>query len=70
MRLSGLPPKSLCIDQLNATVCSKYVDSLLEKPRIKRYLAKYHARNLQKLEMLVNEFEEICQVAKVAHIVG
>lgn len=63
MKLSGVPPKNLCIDQLNATVCSRYVESLLEKARIQRYLAKYHARDLRKLESLVKEFNEICQVA-------
>jgi hypothetical protein len=66
MKLSGIPPKNLCIDQLNVTVCCRYVDSLLKKPRIKRYLAKYHARDLHRLERLVKEFEEVCGVANRA----
>jgi hypothetical protein len=63
LKLSGTLPENLCVDQLIATVCSKYADSLLQKPRVKRYLAKYHAADLKKLETQVKEFEEICQVA-------
>lgn len=66
MKLSGILPKNLCVDQLNLTVCSRYADSLLKKPRIKRYLAKYHGRDLHRLEMLVNEFEEVCEVTSRA----
>ena len=30
LRISGDPPKTLCMDELNLTVCCRYVESLLE----------------------------------------
>jgi hypothetical protein len=61
LRLSGDPPTSLCVDQLNLTVCCRYAESLLKNSRIKRYLAKYHSGELRTLQNLSNEFERTCQ---------
>ncbi len=61
LRLSGEPPKNLCIDQLNLTVCGRYAESLLKNARITRYLAKYHPGELRGLQTLVREFDRICQ---------
>lgn len=57
VRLSGEPPKNLCLDQLNLTVCCRYAETLLKNARIKRYLLKRHPKQLRKLEMLLAEFE-------------
>jgi hypothetical protein len=57
LRLSGEPPKNLCLDQLNLTVCCRYAESLLKNTRIKRYLLKHHPEELRKLEMVLARFE-------------
>ena len=57
LRLSGEPPKTLCIDQLNLTVCCRYAESLVKNLRINRYLAKHHPSALRKMEKLLDEFE-------------
>jgi hypothetical protein len=62
LRLSGGAPKALCMDQVNATVCCRYVESLLENPRISRYLAKHHPEDLRELKDLLDEFEQTCQI--------
>ena len=61
LRLSGKPPQSLCIDELNLTVCCRYADMWMRNARISRYLAKYHAQELRQLKTLVEEFERICE---------
>jgi hypothetical protein len=55
-RLSGVPPKTLCIDELNLTICCRYVERLLMNSRIKRYLLKYHLKELRRLEELLRDF--------------
>jgi len=55
LRLSGEPPKTLCVDQLNLTVCCRYAESLLMNDRIRRYLLKHHAEELAQMEDLVAE---------------
>ena len=62
LRLSGETPKTLCMDQLNATICCRYVESLLENPRISKYLARYHPEDLRELKNLLDEFAQICQI--------
>ena len=62
LALSGEPPRSLCIDQLNLTVCCRYADSLMKNSRINRYLTKYHPKGLRELQTLVNEFERASEV--------
>ena len=62
LRLSGDTPKTLCMDQLNVTICCRYVESLLENPRIRRYLAKHHLEDLCELKDLLDEFEQTCQI--------
>lgn len=62
LRLSGETPKTLCMEQVNATICCRYVESLLENPRIRRYLAKHHPESLRELKDLLDEFEQTCQV--------
>lgn len=63
LRLSGDPPKNLCIDQLNLTICSRYAESLVGNSRVNRYLAKHHPIELSKLQELLGEFEEVCQAS-------
>jgi hypothetical protein len=62
LRLSGETTKTLCMDQLNATICCRYVESLLENPRISRYLARYHSEDLRELKNLLDEFTQTCQI--------
>lgn len=57
--LSGEPPRSLCLDQLNLTVCCRYAESLIQNRRINRYLAKYHLESLCELQTLVAEFGKV-----------
>lgn len=63
LALSGEPPRTLCVDQLNLTVCCRYAESLLKNSRINRYLAKYHPNAWRELRMLVDEFETVSEVA-------
>ena len=58
LRLSGEPPKNLCKDELYLTICIRYAQSLLQNPRIKRYVAKHHLKELKRLEKLVADFEQ------------
>jgi CRISPR/Cas system-associated protein Cas7 (RAMP superfamily) len=58
LRLSGEPPKNLCKEELCLTVCIRYAQSLLENPRIKRYVSKHHSGELKRLEKLVTDFEQ------------
>lgn len=60
--LSGEPPRNLCADQLNLTVCCRYAESLIKNSRINRYLAKYHPKAFRELQMLVDEFERVSEV--------
>jgi hypothetical protein len=62
LRLSGETPKTLCIDQVNVTICCRYVESLLQNPRISRYLAKHHPEDVRELQALLDEFEQTCQI--------
>lgn len=55
VRLSGNPPKNLCLDQLNLTVCCRYAETLLKNVRITQYLMKHHRRALRDLEKLLAE---------------
>lgn len=61
LRLSGEPPKSPCIDELNLTVCCRYGELLMRNARINRYLSKYHSEELRQLKNLVEEFRRICE---------
>ena len=61
LRLSGEPPQNLCIDELNLTVCCRYVELLMRNARISRYLGKCHSEELRQLKGLVEEFERICE---------
>jgi hypothetical protein len=56
-RLSGEPPRNLCLDQLNLTGCCRYAEALLKNARIKQYLLKRHPGQLRKLEMALARFE-------------
>jgi hypothetical protein len=60
LALSGELPETLCLDQLNLTVCCRYADSLLLNSRINRYLAKHHPSRLRELEAIIVAFENIC----------
>ncbi len=60
LRLSGGPFPTLCIDEVCLTVCCRYAESLLQHPRISRYLSKHHAREVRKLQQLLNDFERVC----------
>jgi hypothetical protein len=59
LRLSGEPPKNLCRDQLNLMVCCRYAETLVQRSRINRYLAKHHSKELCELQNLLIEFEKI-----------
>jgi hypothetical protein len=50
------------MDQLNVTICCRYVESLLQNPRISRYLAKHHSEDVRELKALLDEFEQTCQI--------
>ncbi len=63
LRISGKPSKTLCLDQLNVTICCRYIESLLSAPRINRYLSKYHPDDLRQLRGLLDEFEQTCEMA-------
>jgi hypothetical protein len=62
LALSGEPPSTLCVDQLNLTVCCRYADSLMKSVRISRYLAKYHPKALRELQLIVEEFESMSEL--------
>jgi hypothetical protein len=66
LRISGDPPKTLCMDELNLTVCCRYVESLLENSRISRYLSKHHPSELAKRQNLLDELEKTCNI-EVGH---
>jgi hypothetical protein len=61
LRLSGEPPKNLCVDEINVTVCCRFAESLLDNSRIARYVAKYHTIRLRELQNLLAEFRETCE---------
>lgn len=65
LRLSGEPPKDLCIDQIHITVCCRYVQSLLSNRGVRKYLSKYHAVQLRTLECLVEEFERTSGIGSI-----
>jgi hypothetical protein len=54
--LSGEPSKTLCIDELNLTICCRYAETLLKNSRIRRYLLNNHSEELQRLETLLDNF--------------
>ena len=56
LRLSGEPSKTLCIDELNLTICCRYAEALLKNSRIRRYLLNNHSEELQCLETLLDDF--------------
>jgi len=63
LRLSGPPPKDICVDQLKLTTCIRYAELLLENPRIFRYLSKNHSTDLRRLQRLIEGFKENCQLS-------
>jgi hypothetical protein len=58
LKLSGPPPKELCLDELAITVCCRYAQSLLKNARILRFVAKNHPRQLRQLQTLLREFDQ------------
>ena len=58
LTISGKPPEGLCQRELNLTVCFRYAESLKENKRVLRYLNKYHAVALHRLDRLLTEFEK------------
>jgi hypothetical protein len=56
LRLSGEPSKTLCIDEVNLTICCRYAETLLKNSRIRRYLLNNHSEELQRLERLLDDF--------------
>jgi hypothetical protein len=63
LRLSGPPPKDLCVDELTLTLGCRYGEWLLLNPRVLRYLTKNHSADLRKLQDLLAEFEEACRAS-------
>lgn len=66
LRVSGDPAKTQCIDELNLTICCRYIETLLENPRISKYLGKHRLSELAKLQNLLDEFEKACNT-EVGH---
>ena len=62
LRISGDPPKTLCMAELNLTIGCRYVESLLENARIIRYLAKHHPNELETSQNLLDEFAKACNI--------
>ena len=58
LRLSGEPPKDLCIDELNLTICCRYAETLLKNGRIRRYLLKHHPKELRQIEQVLADFRQ------------
>lgn len=63
--LSGPPPKDLCADLLNLTICCRYVEWLLKNPRLFRFLSRNHAGELRQLQSLLAEFEAASRLGEV-----
>ncbi len=59
LRMCGKYSATLCLDEINLTVCCRYAESLLKHPRISRYLDKHHAREVRKLQQLLDDFERV-----------
>jgi len=57
LRLSGPFPKNLRSDQVNLTICCRFVQGLLKNRRVLRYLSRYHSSELRQLQSVVAEFE-------------
>jgi hypothetical protein len=64
LALSGKPPRTLCEDQLNLTVCCRYAESLMKNARINRYLVKYHPKAFRELQVIVDEFESMSELKR------
>jgi hypothetical protein len=64
LRLSGPPPKDICVDQLKLTTCIRYAELLLENPQIFRYLSKNHSTDLRRLQRLIEDFKENFQLSE------
>jgi hypothetical protein len=60
LEISGEPPKHLCRDQLNLTICCRYSETLFANERVLRYLNKYHPVRLSKLRGVLGEYKETC----------
>jgi hypothetical protein len=52
-RISGATPENLCIDELNLTICCRYVETLLRNPSVKKYLSRYHPKQLLQIEDVI-----------------
>lgn len=50
--------EALATDSINLTVCARYVEGLLKRARVYRFLQKFHASELQELEALLWEIEK------------
>jgi hypothetical protein len=48
-------PKAFSTDLLTLAVCDRYAESLLANPRVRRYLSKYHPKDLMTLEKILAE---------------
>ena len=62
LRISDERSKPLCFEQLNVTICCRYIESLLKAPRINRYPAKHYPEDLCRLQNLLDDFERPCQI--------
>lgn len=55
-RLSVDTPRTLCVEELNLTICCRYLEALLRNSRIKRYLLNNHSEELYQIEKLLDDF--------------
>ena len=62
LHISAERSKTLCFEQLNLTICCRYIASLLKAPRVNRYLTKHYPQELCSLQNLLDEFEQTCQI--------
>lgn len=51
--------KNLGNDELQLTVCCRYVEGLLANTQIRRFLGKHHPLQLRQLDAVVSDFKRL-----------
>jgi hypothetical protein len=54
-KIEQAPPRNVVANMLNLTVCVRYREKLLRKPRVNQYLNKYHQDNLRQIHNVLRE---------------
>jgi hypothetical protein len=60
IRLCGKHSPTLCLDEINLTVCCRYAETLIKHDRINRYLGKHHPMEVRRLQELLDDLERVC----------